>query len=217
MKKLLLIIALLTFSVVRSQTTADIIKERVRLSEAKEKAAKDAQSKQDAIFNHPNADFIMSLEKMNLDQVKSFSDKIANSGKTKWELSNVLEDELRGYCGVVYVDQSKPKEYKDDIQKRKIRCDDCLVVNYLLYFDGENKDLEIKGIKQYRFNSVSGKYLDLFPTWQSVFKPNATLETTIEDYNLQELSQRTIGVSYWFRKTATIWTISNHSNYTKSK
>jgi hypothetical protein len=215
-KSLLLLTALLIGFFSQAQTVAEIAMESVRQSDIKEKAAKDAQAAKDAIFNHPNADFIMSLEKMNIEQVRNFADEIANSGKTKWEFLKITENEKIGYCRVKYIDPSVPADLKEKITKGSEVCEKCFEVNFVLYFEGENKDLEIKGVKQYRFREVTGKYLDLFSTWQRVFKTNATLETALSDYSLLELKHRAVGVNYWFRKNETTWTISNHSNYSKT-
>jgi hypothetical protein len=203
-----------------AQTVAELAMERVKQREAKDNAELEAKAAKEAVFNHPNASFIISLEKLDIDQVKSFSNDIAKNSKTKWELLNVFENEQKGYCIVSYIDGSMPTSYKEEVRNKKTSCEKCLEVNFLLFFEGENKDLDIKGIKQYRFRNVSGKYLDLFPTWKNTFRPDADMEKTVDDYSSKELVQKAIGIRYKLEKQGDIWTIANNSNlydYFKSK
>ncbi len=140
---------------------------------------------------------------------------MAAKAKTKWEFIKINEDETVGYCRVIYVDASYSSELKEKIKNGSETCDNCLRVDFNLYFEGENKDLEIKGNKKYRFKEVKGKYLDLFPAWQNIFRPDVNFEKTVSDYDSQELIQRTIGIMYKLKKQGDNWTLANYSNISK--
>lgn len=51
-----------------------------------------------------------------------------------------------------------------------------LEFGFQIVYKGENKDLEIVGVPEYRFSYVSGKYLDLFPFWQAHINPSEDKE-----------------------------------------
>ncbi|AOW08729.1 hypothetical protein [Flavobacterium gilvum] len=213
MKKLLLFIALIICFITQAQqTNVEVIMAGVNQREAERKAIQDEKDRKASIFDHPNKDFIISLEKLDQNAVRAFADQVANSGKTKWEFVKTIEDEKKGYCSVKYIDSSIPSDLKEKIIKGIESCDKCLYVDFGLYFEGENKDLEIKGIKKYRFRDVSGKYLDLFPTWQKTFRPDVQLEQTLNDYNNRELVHKAVGIRYKLEKQGEIWTLTNNSN-----
>lgn len=164
------------------------------------------------IIQGQNKDFIISLEKLDIAGVRKFSNQIANNCKTKWEFLKIVEDEKHEYCRVVYLDASYSSELKKKIQSGQEICDNCLRVDFSLFFDGANKDLEIIGIKKYRFTEFTGKYLDIFPTWQLYFKPGASLEDTLTNYDNQELKDKVIGIHYKITKQGNTWLLHNHSN-----
>lgn len=53
---------------------------------------------------------------------------------------------------------------------------DVLLIKYGSYMDGENKDLEKKGIKKWTISAIYGKYLAVFPIWKKYADPNADVE-----------------------------------------
>jgi len=53
---------------------------------------------------------------------------------------------------------------------------DRLYIYFHIYMTGENKDLEIKGVPEYRFEYVSGRFLDLFPFWYKFINPGENME-----------------------------------------
>jgi hypothetical protein len=212
MKKILVFTTLLIGFLARAQSTADIIMARVQKKEAEEAAIKKEKDDKAAIFNHPNKDYIISLQKLDESGGKLFADKVASFGKTKWEFIKIIENEKKGFYRVKYIDSSTPIDLKEKIINGTEECDLCLNVDFLVYFEGENKDLEIKGIKKYRFREVSGKYLDLFPVWKNIFRPDVSIETTLNDYSSQELVQKVIGIRYKLVKQGEKWTLANYSN-----
>lgn len=74
-------------------------------------------------------------------------------------------------------------------------------------FEGENKALEIPGVKQYRLIEVESKYLTIFPIWQTYFKPTANLEKTVDDYKSQRLNEPDKNIRYLFQNQNERWHI----------
>jgi hypothetical protein len=54
--------------------------------------------------------------------------------------------------------------------------DDILMITFGSRMVGENKDLEIKGVKKWGINTIYGKYLAVFPIWKKYADSNANLE-----------------------------------------
>lgn len=77
--------------------------------------------------------------------------------------------------------------------------DDYFDVVYEKFYEGQNKALEIEGIKKFRFSVVVYNYLDLFPYWQKYFAPSATTETTIKSIDLQRSEYKNDG-NHWLYK-----------------
>lgn len=48
-----------------------------------------------------------------------------------------------------------------------------LLIKTYYTFEGENKDLEIEGVKKWTISSISGKFLDVFPFWKKYVDENA--------------------------------------------
>ncbi|MBS1535328.1 MAG: hypothetical protein JST78_09640 [Bacteroidetes bacterium] len=159
-----------------------------------------------------NNDFIISLEKMDFENAKKFSDEIASTAKTKWEFLKFKEDEKKLYCRFVYIDSSLPDALKESIKTGSEVCENCLYIDYSIVYDGENKDLQIKGTKKYRFREFSGKYLDVQPAWSAYFRNGVTAEAALSNYELREYQDKSIGISYKIFKEGDTWTLHNYSN-----
>lgn len=48
-----------------------------------------------------------------------------------------------------------------------------LLIKTYCTFEGENKDLEVEGVKKWTISSISGKFLDVFPFWKKYVDENA--------------------------------------------
>lgn len=82
-----------------------------------------------------------------------------------------------------------------------------LYFTFAIDYDGQNKALEIPGVKQYRLIEVESKYLTIFPIWQSYFKATATLEKTVDDYKSQRLNEPDKNIRYLFQNQNERWLI----------
>ena len=97
--------------------------------------------------------------------------------------------------------------------KSDLSTDDVVLkVVFEKFMEGENKALEVKGVKKYSFYGVTYNYLDLFPFWQKYFSPNATKESVLTNYSQQKSELKTNG-NWWLYKfqndgsNPKIWTL----------
>jgi gamma-glutamylcysteine synthetase len=109
----------------------------------------------------------------NLNDVRQLSDSIALNAKRTFKYSK----------------QGIPNEGKYVYLVKYINTVDTTEVMYIKFhikMVGANEDLEIAGTRQYVFEYVSGRYLDLFPFWKKFVN-------TSED--IEELTKK--GVTYF--------------------
>lgn len=134
------------------------------------------------------------LKSLTQVQANAFANEIATNAKTQWEFVQAKENTNGDYYVASY--SSGEKTFK-------------IVFN--VYYEGQNKALEIPGTKTYRFHEVWGTYLDLFPTWKKVFRPDAELEKTVEDFKSQELINRPANINFKLKGSDDEWHITNWS------
>lgn len=53
---------------------------------------------------------------------------------------------------------------------------DRLIFFYFVFNDGENKELDNKGVKTWKLNNIKGKFLAIFPLWKKYEDSNANAE-----------------------------------------
>jgi hypothetical protein len=207
MKKLLFLAILLIGFLAQGQNSAatQAILDQVKKSDERTKAAEEAKIAKEAVFNHPNAEYIYSLSKMTETTAREFADRIAFSGKTKREFF-IIKENSRMYV-IKYIDKNVNAVTRDQILKGNIDCKECMNVSFYIYYKGENKALEIPGVKALKFNDVWGRYLDLFPVWKNVFKPEADIESTVGDYKSKEVIHRPTNVNFKFNESDSQWQI----------
>lgn len=134
------------------------------------------------------------LKSLTQEQANAFAKEIVTNAKTQWEFVQAKENTNGDYYVASY--SSGEKTFK-------------IVFN--VFYEGQNKALEIAGTKTYRFYEVRGSYLDLFPTWKKVFRPDAELEKTVEDFNSQELINRPAHINFKLKGSDDEWQITNWS------
>ncbi|MBS7234055.1 hypothetical protein KHA90_23915 [Flavobacterium psychroterrae] len=158
--------------------------------------------------------YIKSLDSLNNQSARIFADQVVLESKTKFEFLRIDEttNNPENYHEVVYI----PADAVNKEKKAKpfVMCDECIKVKFYVYNAGENKTLERKGTRALRFDEVSGRYLDIFPVWERVFKPGINLEKTIDDYDSRVLKRKQPQIEYRFDKNAYLennWYIHNYS------
>jgi hypothetical protein len=196
------------------QSSADIIMAGVKQRDAERAALQKQKDDKAAVFNHPNKDYILSLSKLDEPGAREFAENVAANGKTKWEFLKILESTKQRLYIIVFIDASATEEMKAIARKSDdYSGQNHLDVSFTVYYEGENPSLEIAGTKKFKFNNVSGKYLDLFPIWKKVFRPDVELEKTIDDFSSQELRHRPQGIIFKIQnKQDNLWELSNWSN-----
>lgn len=213
MKKLILLIAVMITSFVQAQqSSADIIMAGVKQRDAERAALQKEKDDKAAVFNHPNKDYVISLSKLDESGAREFAENVATTGKTKWEFLKVTENvKARSYI-VIYIDASATEEIKAVAKKSNEYNDKAhLEVYFTVYYEGENIALEVAGTKKFKFNKVRSKYLDLFPVWKKVFRPDAELEKTVDDFNSQELRRVPEKINFKLKESGGEWNITNWS------
>lgn len=165
-----------------------------------------------------NVDYLKTLSKCDESFARKFSDSIANNCKTKFQFYGILKSEKRSTYVIVYVPdtftEDEKKQVKDSENSKEYQdfeFPNCLSVHFYTFNDGENKDLEIKGVEKLRFHSVKSKYLNIFPTWKTFFDPNADAENTLKVFSPRyENTQNKL--RFYLKKYNDLWEISNWSN-----
>jgi hypothetical protein len=168
-----------------------------------------------SMFVHAqDIEYVRSLDSLNNESARAFADQVILDSKTKFEFLRIDETTKNpeNFHEVVYI----PIDAVDKDRKKSpfVICDECIKVKFYIYYAGENKDLEKKGVRALRFDEVSGRYLDLFPVWKRIFKPAAEVEKTLEDFRSQQLKQKSPNIDYRFYKNSNIennWYIHNYS------
>lgn len=156
------------------------------------------QAQNYAVINQLNAtDFDSSLKIAN--DMKAMS-------KSNYRLYKYKEFEKEQFLKIVYA----PDGVTDAQLNASKDYSNCLTVTYKIYFEGKNKDLGASGIKKYKFTLLQGKYLDLFPVWQSWFSPTADLEKT-SNKKYDELRDHDKKIEFFIQKNGNEWSIRNDS------
>jgi len=96
----------------------------------------------------------------NKDDMRALSDSLMSNAKRHY----VFKSEKNSEYAFKY-------EYVNTVDDS-----DRLYVLFRIIKKGENKDLEIKGVPEYRFESVSGRFLDLFPFWSKFINPGENMD-----------------------------------------
>lgn len=55
-------------------------------------------------------------------------------------------------------------------------------INFEVFYEGQDKTLEIEGEKKYRFYQARLKFLDMFPVWKKYFDASATITGVREEF-----------------------------------
>jgi hypothetical protein len=150
-----------------------------------------------------NISYITSLNSLNLDQAKSTAEAIANSTDTKYELLKISESEENFIMQMEFVPIGLTAAEKEEYSKHP------LTVRFSTSNVGENKDLQIKGVKTFRLKEVKGKYLEVAPYWIKTFYPKETNETVLSNYDLKSFKDNLI--KYMLQKNNETWKIINIS------
>ncbi len=134
-----------------------------------------------------NIDLLHQANKSDLTFTKTFADELVSGAKNKYVYFQTKQSNYLQLLTYVYI-----KEGLSDVEKKAIEAhlaiytgryelqlENTLCIHFKVKEIGANPDLEIKGIKQYYFDFVKGKFLDLYPFYQKNIEPTATTEKTL--------------------------------------
>lgn len=146
------------------------------------------------------------LKSTDFDSSLKMANDMKSMAKNGYHLYKYKEFEKEGFLKIVYAPEGVTNEQLESTKDYS----KCLIVVYQIYFEGANADLNKPGTKKYKFTTLQGKYLDLFPVWKSWFVPGADLEKTANK-KYDEFSEIDKKIQFNFQKNGNDWTIRNDS------
>lgn len=151
-------------------------------------------------FNTYAQDVAFFTKIRNLDDagVENLAIEIADMTRNKFKIAKKDETESELVITLVKSDLSN-EDVKKALEGTYPNPDVVFDVVFEKFMEGQNKALEIKGVKKYKFYGVIYNYLDLFPFWQKYFAPDATKELTLTDLKLQRSQYKESG-NWWLYK-----------------
>lgn len=150
---------------------------------------------------------IGQLKSTDFDNSLKLADNMKSMAKNNYHLFKYHEFEQEMILKIVYA----PEGITDEQLKQSTDYSNCMVVEFKVFYEGRNLDLDKKGIKKYKLSKVSGKYLDVFPIWKSWFVPMADEEKTLTDSNSRELLDYDKNIQFYISKQGNTWTLRNDS------
>jgi hypothetical protein len=95
-----------------------------------------------------------------------------------------------------FIEKGTEKSFDYLVYNTENDTDDNLLITYYTYMEGDDKNLEIAGVKRWDFRSIRGKYRTLFPIWKKYVEPGADIEKLSKsrykmkgNYSISELSE----------------------------
>lgn len=126
-------------------------------------------------------------------RARAFADRLAGTAPTGFVyMQTKTTDNATKYY---YKKAAMSSEEKQDLAA--FGCSDCLVV----YFKNVNNSLQ--------FDQVTGRFEDLYPTWNREFLPSATVDNVNQSFKYREVKDRTTGTDIRFGKVDNTWQIYN--------
>ncbi|MDN3672633.1 hypothetical protein QWY99_06140 [Flavobacterium branchiarum] len=171
-----------------------------------------------------NIDLLKKANKCDFNFARTLSDDIISTAKTKYIFLTSKQSNYLQLVTFVYVKEGITETEKKGIEaylaiytgRYELQLDNCITVHFKVNHLGANPDLEIEGTKEYVFDFVKGKFLDLYPFYQKNIEPTATTEKTL---TTQIYSVRKDADGYWYNFAKTqvdnLWYLKNMSSRLK--
>lgn len=213
MKKSTLLFALLITAFMQAQNSAatQAILESVKSSDAKRLIEQKQKFAKDSIFNHSNTDYnyLTSLNKITSEgEAMAIAEKFSSLQTKKLRLLKAKDFPKNSYYVVRFVPEEMTNEQYDssDVSDQ----DKFLTIRFYYWNEGENKDLEITGVKTYKLTQINGSYLQLFTFWKNYCKQNADLVETQKQHNMLRDISKNLAFSFYDVSDSS-WIIINKS------
>ena len=187
----------------------DCYKEEWELIQQNNKDSKDVMNgKNDSV---QNIDYLKSLNKLDSVQVTTVANEINSLTNNAFKL---YDKKKKNYTRILrfYPAKYTLQEFEAKYKTTGIyACTECMKVTFSFVFDGANSDLNVKGKKMYKFQSVTAEYLQLFPFWQKYVTPTLNAEQLLSDANYNNRWYKNIfyDINIRFHKTDN-WVIENY-------
>ena len=157
------------------------------------------QSDDKKTSDYHNTFMYKNLCNLNFDDTKKVANKIGDLTKTK--ILRITEPKYINALSIEMAPLTMSEEDYNKYLKSELKCEECFDIYFMYYMVGENKDLEIKGVKTYKLYEINAKFLQIFPIWQNFFRSDISLDN-YKDINYQEfrfkkeLKAKISGTSY---------------------
>lgn len=211
MKKLFLLIVLLIGILASAQQSdTEIILAGVKQRDEQRASDKKAKEAKESSIKHANSDYtyLSSISKIATDkEALKIAYDIAALQDKKVRFLKTTEDIENSYYSVRFV----PEEMTQ-AQYEALSSDDknkLLTVRFFYWNEGENKDLELKGIKTYRLSQITGSYLQLFAFWKTYCKKDADLVESQKVSSSNSLKDIDANLYFIFYNDHHTWKILN--------
>jgi hypothetical protein len=168
-----------------------------------------------------NIELLKQATKCDALFAKKFSEEIAKSLRIKYVFFDELISQRGKASTMVFIPENSTEEQKKSLRAHmdtslntnNFESTGNLSVHFSIQYDGENKDLEIKGIPIYRFENVEAKFLDLFDFWKNNVDPTADKEK-ISQKGISAIRKNEDG--YWInfsrKSNGENWYIQNYTH-----
>jgi len=162
--------------------------------------------------------YLKNLNKCDENFARQFSDLVANNCKTKYQFYGIVKSVKRSTYTIVYIPENSTEAEKQNIKEfestkeyQDFEYPNCLSVHFYTFNDGENIDFQIKGVEKLKFHTVKSKYLNIFPTWKTLFDPTADVENTLKVFSpkYENIQNK---LKFYLKKNNDLWEINNWSN-----
>lgn len=162
------------------------------------------------IASGQDLDFADRLNKIDSADVYSFAEEILSHGDINYKIYGQTERARDRSRIIILYDTRLPEDViLKDYNARGEYCDLCKTIQFKYYYEGSNKDLGIKGNKQYKLYEIWGTFLELVPWWREHFAPGKTNEEILNSYNLRSIKDYTKDIDIRLQKMSDEWHIIN--------
>ena len=114
-------------------------------------------------------------------EAKQFADEIAKNANAQYRLYKLYETSTK--TNYIYIPSNVSDE---DAQNNGYDHYNPIEISYHIIMEGQNKDLNIEGIKKYKLERAYGQFLNLFHFWKKNYVPEISTEN-YKDYKMKEV------------------------------
>lgn len=160
-----------------------------------------------------NINLLKKANNCDVNFARSLSDELTASAKSNYVYLATKESKYLKLVTFVYIKQGISDEEKKSIEaylarytgKYELQQENCLCVHF--------KVNEVAGGKEFLFDNMKGKFIDLFPFYQKNIEPTATADNTSKViYSVRKATE-----GYWYNLAKSnvnddIWYLKNMSS-----